>query len=84
MNSLNKTAKMAGVWYLLYIVTTIIADVFGRWYLGSVYECNRLQSNVDLKIYSAIHRVSKKFLSCIFPHLSTESILPVAGGCALR
>ncbi len=30
MNSLNKTARMAGLVYLLYIVVTILADVFGR------------------------------------------------------
>ena len=30
MNSLNKTARMAGLLYLLYIVTTILADVLGR------------------------------------------------------
>ena len=30
MNSINKTARMAGFLYLIYIVTTIVADVFGR------------------------------------------------------
>jgi hypothetical protein len=30
MNSINKTARIAGVLYLIYIVTTIVADVFGR------------------------------------------------------
>ena len=30
MNSINKTARMAGLLYLIYIVTTIAADVFGR------------------------------------------------------
>ena len=30
MNSINKTARMAGFLYLLYMVTTIAADVFGR------------------------------------------------------
>lgn len=30
MNSINKTARMAGLFYLLYIITTIGADVFGR------------------------------------------------------
>jgi hypothetical protein len=30
MNSLKKTARMAGFLYLIYIVTTIVADVFGR------------------------------------------------------
>ena len=30
MNSINKTARMAGLLYLLYMVTTIAADVFGR------------------------------------------------------
>jgi hypothetical protein len=30
MNSINKTAKMAGFLYLIYIVITIVADVFGR------------------------------------------------------
>jgi len=30
MNSLNKTARMAGFLYLIYIVTTIVADVLGR------------------------------------------------------
>ena len=30
MNSINKTARMAGLLYLLYIITTIVADVFGR------------------------------------------------------
>ena len=29
-NSLNKTARMAGFLYLIYMVTTIVADVFGR------------------------------------------------------
>jgi len=30
MNSINKTARMAGLLYLLFMVTTIPADVFGR------------------------------------------------------
>ena len=30
MNSINKTARMAGLFYLLYMITTIAADVFGR------------------------------------------------------
>lgn len=30
MNAINKTARMAGFLYLIYIVTTIVADVFGR------------------------------------------------------
>lgn len=30
MNSISKTARMAGFLYLVYIVTTIVADVFGR------------------------------------------------------
>jgi hypothetical protein len=30
MNSINKTARTAGFLYLIYIVTTIVADVFGR------------------------------------------------------
>jgi uncharacterized protein DUF4386 len=30
MNSINKTARMAGLLYLLYMITTIVADVFGR------------------------------------------------------
>ncbi len=30
MNSLSKTARMAGLFYLLYIVTTILADVLAR------------------------------------------------------
>ena len=30
MNSINKTARMAGFLYLMYMVTTIAADVFGR------------------------------------------------------
>jgi hypothetical protein len=30
MISIQKTARMAGFWYLIYIVTTIAADVFGR------------------------------------------------------
>ena len=30
MSSINKTARMAGLLYLLYMVTTIFADVFGR------------------------------------------------------
>jgi hypothetical protein len=30
MNSLNKTARMAGFLYLIFIVTTIVADVFCR------------------------------------------------------
>lgn len=30
MNSLNKTARMAGLLYLIYIIITIVADVFGR------------------------------------------------------
>ncbi len=30
MNSVNKTARMAGLLYLLYIVVTILADVLGR------------------------------------------------------
>ena len=30
MNSINKTARMAGLLYLLYMLTTIFADVFGR------------------------------------------------------
>lgn len=30
MNSLNKTARMAGLFYLLYIITTILTDVLGR------------------------------------------------------
>lgn len=30
MNSINKTARMAGLLYLLYMVTTIFADVAGR------------------------------------------------------
>ncbi len=30
MNSLNKTARMAGLFYLLYMITTILADVLGR------------------------------------------------------
>ena len=30
MNPINKTARIAGVFYLLYIVTTILADVLGR------------------------------------------------------
>ena len=30
MNSIQKTARMAGLLYLIYIVTTIVADVFGR------------------------------------------------------
>ncbi|MCZ7382930.1 MAG: DUF4386 family protein [Candidatus Methanoperedens sp.] len=30
MNSINKTARMAGFLYFIYIVTTIFADVFGR------------------------------------------------------
>jgi hypothetical protein len=30
MNSINKTARMAGFLYLIYIVITIAADVFGR------------------------------------------------------
>jgi hypothetical protein len=30
MNSLNKTARMAGFLYLMYMVTTIAADVLGR------------------------------------------------------
>jgi hypothetical protein len=30
MNSINKTARMAGFLYLMYMATTIVADVFGR------------------------------------------------------
>ncbi len=30
MNAIQKTARMAGFLYLIYIVTTIVADVFGR------------------------------------------------------
>ncbi len=30
MNAIQKTARMAGLLYLIYIVTTIVADVFGR------------------------------------------------------
>ncbi len=30
MNSINKTARMAGLFYLLYIVTTILSEVLGR------------------------------------------------------
>ncbi len=30
MNSLNKTPRMAGLFYLLYIITTIVADILGR------------------------------------------------------
>jgi hypothetical protein len=30
MNSINKTARMAGFLYFIYIITTIFADVFGR------------------------------------------------------
>ena len=30
MNSIQKTARMVGLLYLIYIVTTIVADVFGR------------------------------------------------------
>ena len=30
MNSIKKTARMAGFLYFIYIVTTIFADVFGR------------------------------------------------------
>jgi hypothetical protein len=30
MNSIQKTARMAGFLYFIYIVTTIVADVFGR------------------------------------------------------
>jgi len=30
MNSINKTARMAGFLYLIYMVTTILADVLGR------------------------------------------------------
>ena len=30
MNSIQKTARMAGFFYLLYIVTTVVEDVFGR------------------------------------------------------
>ncbi len=30
MNSLNRTARMAGLFYLLYVITTIGAQVFGR------------------------------------------------------
>ena len=30
MNSLNKTARMAGLLYLMYMVITIPADVLGR------------------------------------------------------
>ncbi len=30
MNSINKTARVAGLFYLLYIITTILTDVLGR------------------------------------------------------
>jgi hypothetical protein len=30
MNSINKTARMAGVFYLIFIVTSVIAGLFGR------------------------------------------------------
>ncbi len=30
MNSINRTARMAGLFYLLYMITTIFADVLGR------------------------------------------------------
>jgi hypothetical protein len=30
MNSINKTARMAGLFYLIYVLASIIADLFGR------------------------------------------------------
>ena len=42
MNSIKKTARMAGFLYLIYIVTTIFADVFGR---SQAYCIRRCRSN---------------------------------------
>jgi len=30
MNSVNKTARMAGLFYLIYVLASVIADLFGH------------------------------------------------------